>query len=64
LVAQNDIYVEHFIVFPLRTDEIDDEEFLNFAIEHYSEMFGYINTGRVNIRIHRDIEGEMWFGVG
>ncbi len=45
-------------------DEFDDEEFLNFAIEHYSEMFGYIATGRVNIRIHRDIEGEMWFGVG
>ncbi len=33
-------------------DEIDDEEFLNFAIENYSEMFGYINTGRVSIRIH------------
>ncbi len=45
-------------------DEFDDEEFLAFAIEHYSEMFGYINTGRVNIRIHRDIEGKMWFGVG
>jgi hypothetical protein len=26
-------------------------------------MFGYINTERVNIRIHRDIEGKMWFGV-
>ncbi len=25
-------------------------------------MFGYINTGRVSIRIHRDIEGKMWFG--
>jgi len=34
------------------------------TIENYSEMFGYINTGRVNIRIHRDIEGKMWFGVG
>jgi hypothetical protein len=22
------------------------------------------NTGRINIRIHRDIEGKMWFGVG
>ncbi len=41
------------------TDEFDDEEFLNFAIEHYSEMFGYINSGRVNIRICRDITGEM-----
>ncbi len=46
------------------TDEIQDPEFLEFAIEHYSEMFGYINTGRVNIRIHRDVTGEMWFGVG
>ncbi len=23
-----------------------------------------IATGRVNIRIHRDVTGEMWFGVG
>ncbi len=45
-------------------DEFDDPEFLEFAIENYSEMFGYINTGRINIRIHRDIEGKMWFGVG
>ncbi len=44
-------------------DEIDDEEFLNFAIDNFCEMFGYINTGRINIRIHRDIEGKMWFGV-
>ncbi len=43
---------------------VHDGEFLIFAIENYSEMFGYINTGRVNIRIHRDITGEMWFGVG
>jgi hypothetical protein len=21
-------------------------------------------TGRINIRVHRDIEGKMWFGVG
>ncbi len=33
-------------------------------IENYSEMFGYIATGRVNIRIHRDVTGDMWFGVG
>jgi hypothetical protein len=45
-------------------DEFDNPEFLDFAIENYSEMFGYINTGKINIRIHRDIEGEMWFGVG
>ncbi len=38
--------------------------FLEFAIENYSEMFGHINTGNFNIRIHRDIEGEMWFVGG
>jgi len=27
-------------------------------------MMGYIASGIVNIRIHRDIEGEMWSGVG
>jgi hypothetical protein len=26
-------------------------------------MFGYIIQGNLNIRIHRDITGEMWFGV-
>ncbi len=45
-------------------DEFDDEEFLEFAIENYSETFGYINTGRINIRIHRDVTGEMWFDGG
>ena len=25
---------------------------------------GYIDQGNLNIRIHRDITGEMWFGVG
>jgi hypothetical protein len=33
------------------------------GIENYSEMFGYIATGSVNIRINRDIEGTMWFGA-
>ncbi len=46
------------------TDEIQDTELFEFAIENYSELFGYISTGRVNIRICRDITGEMWFGVG
>ncbi len=45
-------------------DEFGDEEFLEFAIENISELFGYLTTGRVNIRICRDITGEMWFGVG
>jgi hypothetical protein len=26
-------------------------------------MFEYIAQGNLNIRIHRDITGEMWFGV-
>ncbi len=46
------------------TDEIQGPKFLNFAVENISELFGYVATGRVNIRIHRDIEGKMWFGVG
>ncbi len=41
------------------TDEIQDTELLNFAVENISEMFGYLATGRVNIRICRDIEGKM-----
>jgi hypothetical protein len=36
-------------------DEFDDPEFLEFAIENHSEIFGYIATGRVNIRVHRDV---------
>ncbi len=40
-------------------DEIQDTEFLNFAVENISELFGYIATGRINIRIHRDVTGEM-----
>ncbi len=46
------------------TDEIQDTELLNFAVENISELFGYIATDKLNIRIHRDIEGKMWFGVG
>ncbi len=46
------------------TNEIQDTELLNFAVESISELFGYLATGRVNIRIHRDITGKMWFGVG
>ncbi len=46
------------------SDEIDDPEFLEFAIENLSELISYIESGRINIRICRDITGEMWFGVG
>ncbi len=45
------------------SDEIDDPEFLEFAIDNFSEMFEYIAKENLNIRIHRDITGEMWFGV-
>ncbi len=38
--------------------------FKAFAIKNISELFGYIATGRVNIRICRDVTGEIWFGVG
>ncbi len=46
------------------TDDIQDTEFLNIAVENISELFGYIASGKINIRICRDITGEMWFGVG
>ncbi len=46
------------------TGKFDDPEFLEFAIENHSELFGYIVQGTLNFRIHRDITGEMWFGVG
>ena len=46
------------------SDEIEDEEFFEFAIKNFSEMMGYIAQGDLNIRIHRDITGEIWFGVG
>jgi hypothetical protein len=46
------------------SDEIEDEEFFEFAIKNFSEMMGYIAQGDLNIRIHRDITGKMWFGVG
>ncbi len=32
------------------TDEIQDTEFLEFAVENISELFGYLATGRVNVR--------------
>ncbi len=39
------------------SDEIDDEEFLNFAIDNLEELTSYIINGNLNIRIHRDITG-------
>ncbi len=46
------------------SDEIEDEEFFDFAIDNLEELTSYIIKGNLNIRIHRDITGEMWFGVG
>ncbi len=45
------------------SDEIEDEEFFEFAIDNLEELFSYITNGYLNIRIHRDITGEMWFRV-
>ncbi len=45
-------------------DEIDDPEFLGFAIDNLSEMFEYIAQENLNIRTHRDITSEVWFGMG
>ena len=42
----------------------EDEEFLEFAIDNLEELSSYIINKKLNIRIHRDITGEMWFGVG
>lgn len=38
-------------------DEIDGTEFLEYAIENFSEMVGYIAQVNLNIRIQRDITG-------
>ncbi len=36
-------------------EEIEDEEFLEFAIDNLEELSSYINNGNSNIRIHRNI---------
>ncbi|MFQ5715149.1 MAG: hypothetical protein ACE5GU_14065 [Candidatus Scalinduaceae bacterium] len=40
------------------TDEIDDPEFLAFAIENFSELFSYITSVKINIKIHKYMEGK------
>ncbi|MCP5007405.1 MAG: hypothetical protein GY941_26235 [Planctomycetes bacterium] len=45
-------------------DEIVGSEFLNFTVENISVLFGYIATGRINIRFHSGITDKMWFGAG
>jgi hypothetical protein len=45
------------------TDEIDDLEFLTFAIANVSELFSYIVTGHTTIRIYRNDADEIWFDI-
>ena len=37
------------------SDEIEDPEFLEFAINNLDELSSYIINGKLNNRIHRDI---------
>jgi len=41
------------------TNEIHSPEFSELSRENYSELFLHIATGNLNIRIHRDITGEI-----
>ena len=43
-------------------DEIEAPEFIEYAIDNLDELTPYIINGYLNIRIHRYITGEMWFG--
>jgi hypothetical protein len=45
------------------SDEIEDPEFLEFAIDNLSELASYIAKGNLNIRIHRNDVDELWFDV-
>ncbi len=45
------------------SDDIDDPEFLSFALGNLSELSSYIAKGNVNIRIHRNDVDELWFDV-
>ena len=40
------------IVQEILRDEIEDGEFLNFAIDNLEELFSYIIKGNLNFRIH------------
>ena len=44
-------------------DEIEDAEFFEFAIDNLEELLSHITEGNLNIRIHRDVTGEISFGV-
>ncbi len=66
-IEDNDIEVMDcdtcLIMQEILCDEIEDEEFFDFSIDNLEELSSYIIKGNLNIRIHRDITGEIWFGV-
>ncbi len=41
--------------------EIEDPEFLTFAVDNISVLLSYIAEGILNIRIHRNDVDELWF---
>ena len=51
------------VIQEILSDEIADEELLDFAIGNLDKFLSYIGKGNLNIRIHRDSISEMWFGV-
>ncbi len=51
------------IIQEILSDEIGDDELLGFAIDNMEKLLSYIVKGNLNIRIHRDVTGDMWFGL-
>ncbi len=45
------------------SDEIDDPEFLAFAVGNLNELSSHVAKGAMNIRIHRNDVDEIWFDV-
>ena len=45
------------IIQEILCDEIEDEEFLEFALDNIDELLSDIAKGNLNIRTHRDIIG-------
>ncbi len=45
------------------SDEINDPEFLAFAIGNLNELSSYVAKGKTDIRIHRNDVDEIWFDV-
>ncbi len=44
-------------------EEINNPQFLSFAIGNINELSSHIAKGKVNIRIHRNDVDELWFDV-